>query len=211
MSDWVNRIIGEGEVAPDQLLANPLNFRVHPRGQRDALEGVLDQVGYIQRVIVNQTTGHVIDGHLRVESAISKGQETIPVVYVELTEDEERLVLATFDPLGALAGQDAEVLADLLSQVEADDEAVQALLDEMIHNDSKQATEHPEMEITPLFMEKSDYIVLVFDNEIDWTAAVDTFGIKRVLAPNSRGKNHSSGIGHVVNGAAIVQRLNGDR
>lgn len=26
---WRNRIVGHGEEAPDQLLANPMNFRVH--------------------------------------------------------------------------------------------------------------------------------------------------------------------------------------
>ena len=34
---WVNRIVGTGEEAPDQLLANPRNWRVHPKAQQDAL------------------------------------------------------------------------------------------------------------------------------------------------------------------------------
>ena len=27
---WRNRIVGTGEEAPDQLLANPANWRIHP-------------------------------------------------------------------------------------------------------------------------------------------------------------------------------------
>ena len=55
--NWQSRIIGEGEEAPDQLLANPLNWRIHPKAQQDALEQVLDKVGWVQRVLVNQRTG----------------------------------------------------------------------------------------------------------------------------------------------------------
>jgi hypothetical protein len=118
---WRSRIVGHGEEPPDQLLASPQNWRLHPQGQQEALAGVLGEVGFVQDVIVNKTTGHVVDGHLRVSLAISKGQPTVPVVYVELTEDEERKVLTTFDPIGAMAGADREMLDDLLQSVTTDD------------------------------------------------------------------------------------------
>src|SRR5437867_4576224 len=67
---WRNRIVGSGEEAPDQLLANPKNWRIHPKHQQEALAGVLDEVGWVQEVIVNQQTGHLVDGHLRVTLAL---------------------------------------------------------------------------------------------------------------------------------------------
>ncbi len=66
---WTSRIVGSGEEAPDQLLANPANWRIHPKAQQEALAGVLDQVGWVQQVLVNRRTGHVVDGHLRVALA----------------------------------------------------------------------------------------------------------------------------------------------
>ncbi len=111
---WRNRIVGHGEEDADQLLANPKNWRVHPKAQQSALEGVLKEVGWVQQVIVNRVTGFVVDGHARVAMAISRG-EKVPVVYVELTKEEEALVLATLDPLSAMAGTDDELLADLKS------------------------------------------------------------------------------------------------
>ena len=36
-SAWRNRIVGSGEEAPAQLVANPGNWRTHPGPQRDAL------------------------------------------------------------------------------------------------------------------------------------------------------------------------------
>ena len=128
---WRNRIIGYGEEAPGQLLANPKNWRIHPKYQQDALAGVLDEVGWIQDVLVNKTTGYVVDSHLRVAMAISRGEKTVPVKYVDLSEDEEALVIATLDPISALAMADAQVLGELLEQVSTEDEAVQRLLDEI--------------------------------------------------------------------------------
>lgn len=125
---WRNRIVGQGEESPDQLLANPGNWRIHPKFQQDALSGILDEVGWVQNVIVNQQTGHVVDGHLRVSLAISRGEPSIPVVYVDLTEAEEKLVLATIDPIAALAVADKEQLDELLKGVNSDSAEVQALI-----------------------------------------------------------------------------------
>jgi ParB-like chromosome segregation protein Spo0J len=92
---WRNRIVGTGDEAPDQLVANPANWRTHPGPQRNALRGSLPTVGWVQQVMVNRRTGHVVDGHARVEEALSRREPSVPVLYVDLDPDEEALVLAT--------------------------------------------------------------------------------------------------------------------
>lgn len=89
---------------------------------------MLDQVGFVQSIIVNRSSGFVVDGHARVALAISKHQPSVPVVYVELEDAEERMVLATLDPLSALATSDADQLAALLDGLEPADAAVRSLL-----------------------------------------------------------------------------------
>ena len=79
------------------------------------MTGVLDQVGWVQDVIVNTRTGNLIDGHLRVSLAISRGEQ-VPVVYVDLSPQEEKLVLATFDRLTQMAGIDEDKLNELLAE-----------------------------------------------------------------------------------------------
>ena len=120
--------MGPGEEAPDQLLANPANWRIHPKAQREALRDVLDTIGFVAQVVVNQRTGHLVDGHLRVEEALSHGQPIIPVVYVGLSEDEGRLVLASLDPLAAMATTDGAKLRELLAEVSVSSEALVAML-----------------------------------------------------------------------------------
>jgi hypothetical protein len=122
---WRSRIVGYGEESPDRLLANPFNFRIHTEAQQKALDGVLREIGIVQNVLVNRTTGHMLDGHLRTAMAIREGQPKIPVTFVNLTEEEERAILATFAPLSAMAGQDEEMFKSL---VDGMDDAFRALV-----------------------------------------------------------------------------------
>lgn len=124
---WRDRIVGEGMVPPGDLAPHPLNPRTHPASQARALEGLLQEVGWVQRVVVNKATGRIVDGHLRVEVAKARGEPTVPVVYVDLTEPEEALVLALLDPIAGLAGLNREALATLVAGLEVEDEALAAL------------------------------------------------------------------------------------
>lgn len=125
---WRNRICGQGEEAPGNLLPNPRNWRLHPTAQRDAMKGVLAEVGWVQDVIVNRRTGHLVDGHLRVALASERGEAAVPVKYVELTKAEEALVLTTLDPIAGMAEAGKEALEALLADAVTGDEAVAALL-----------------------------------------------------------------------------------
>ena len=125
---WRSRITGSGEEAPDQLLANPANWRIHPKAQQEAPAGVLGQVGWVQQVLVNRRTGHVVDGHLRVALAIKQNAPSVPVLYVDLSPEEEALVLASLDPLAAMAGTDEDQLRTLLADMTVDSEALAAML-----------------------------------------------------------------------------------
>jgi hypothetical protein len=128
---WRNRIVGHADVAPAELVPNPRNWRSHPQEQQRALAGALGEVGWVAEVLVNRTTGHVVDGHLRIELALARHEPTVPVTYVELSEDEERLVLASLDPLAAMATAEQEQLAALLAGLDPADEGLRALLDDL--------------------------------------------------------------------------------
>ncbi len=105
-------------VAPDQLLANPWNYRIHTEKQREALRNSLDDVGWVRPVLVNRTTGHIVDGHARVEEADKRG-EMVPVQYCNLNEEQEREALASLDTIAAMASVDKDKLRELIAQVRA--------------------------------------------------------------------------------------------
>lgn len=128
--DWRSRIVEQRMIPVADLHKNSKNWRRHPRAQKRALEGLLGEVGVVQGVIYNKHTERLIDGHLRVELAKKHGATEIPVTVVDLTEAEERLVLATLDPVGAMANTDDKQLSELLATVgEVGNAAVKAVLD----------------------------------------------------------------------------------
>jgi len=136
---WQNRIIRYGEEAPDQLLANENNPRIHPKMQQQALKGSLEEIGWIQDVIVNLRTSEewgadrgvetMIDGHLRVKLALRHEQSSVPVKYVDLTPAQERLALATLDPITGYAAIDNEIMSGLLDGVEIENPDLSEFLD----------------------------------------------------------------------------------
>lgn len=53
--------------------------------------------------MINRQTGLVVDGHARAALAISRNEPSVPVLYVDLSPEGEAVVLATLDPIGAMA------------------------------------------------------------------------------------------------------------
>lgn len=139
MTDWQNRIIQNGIEAAGAFLANEENWRIHPRPQQEAVSALLERVGWVQDVIVNVRSApewgdrrHVqtlLDGHLRVTLALRKSEdEPVPVKYVDLSPDEEHLVLALLDATTGEAAADREKMDALLSTIQTEAPALQSLL-----------------------------------------------------------------------------------
>ena len=124
---FTNRIIGYGTKPADQFMANEMNYRKHPQKQRDAVQASLRELGWIGVVVENVTSGRLIDGHERVWQAL-KQNEDVPYIQVALSEDEEKLALAIFDPITYMAETDAQVLDALLREVNTGEAALQELL-----------------------------------------------------------------------------------
>lgn len=114
---WRNRILATEIVDPKTLLENPLNFRVHSQRQQEIMVGALDEIGWIEPIIVNKNTGNMINGHMRLGLAIKSKEQGVPVQYVDLTLEEERTALATFDPIGQMASTSASKITELLEHV----------------------------------------------------------------------------------------------
>jgi DNA modification methylase len=118
-------------VKAGDLVPHAENWRVHPRSQVAALRGVLDHVGYASALIGRELpdgTLQLIDGHLRAELT---PEAIVPVLIVDLDEEEAKYVLLTHDPLGAMAGSDVDRLKALLQSVHNNDDAVNALLEQV--------------------------------------------------------------------------------
>jgi DNA modification methylase len=117
--------------SPAELAENPRNWRTHPSEQLTALADVIAEVGWAGACLYNERTGRLIDGHLRRKVGQARGDEKIPVLIGNWTEEQEAKILATLDPISAMAEADSAKLEALLREVSTDSEALQHLLDEL--------------------------------------------------------------------------------
>jgi DNA modification methylase len=118
-------------VPASQLQPSPRNWRSHPQAQRDALTGLLAELGYCDALLARELadgTLELIDGHLRAETTPDM---EVPVLVLDVTAEEAEKLLLTLDPLASLAEANADALTSLLASVDTDNEAVQALLTQL--------------------------------------------------------------------------------
>src|SRR6218665_467048 len=98
-----------------RLRPHPQNWRTHNDRQRDALRGVLNEIGYADALLARELSDgslQLLDGHLRAETT---PDQDVPVLVIDVNEAEAQKLLLTLDPLAALAGTDDATLDGLLN------------------------------------------------------------------------------------------------
>jgi hypothetical protein len=128
---WQNRILSTGIADPQQIAAHPLNHRIHSEFQKRAMSGAFREIGWLQHVTINQRTGRLIDGHLRVALACRDKQPAVPVSYVDLSPEEELAALASMDAIGSLVDIDYNNLDAILSATSIGDPDLEALFGDL--------------------------------------------------------------------------------
>lgn len=152
-----DRIAGLLRLPKSRLRPNPRNWRLHPEQQRKVLRALLGDVGVVDAVLVRPVESEALqalralrrgddsafhtwakaydgafmlfDGHMRLEEI--PGDE-VPALVVDLDEREETEVLATFDPIAAMAKADRELLRDLSVDLEGASELIVDLVDDLM-------------------------------------------------------------------------------
>lgn len=117
-------------VKASELMPSPKNWRTHPKEQKEALQGLLAEIGFANAVLARETPHGLmlIDGHLRTETM---GESEIPVLILDVNEDEANKLLLTVDPLAAMAEADAVALDGLMREVQTSNEAVANMLESL--------------------------------------------------------------------------------
>ena len=118
-------------VRAGDLRPNPRNWRTHPESQQDALRGVLAEIGYADALLARELPDGelmLVDGHLRAETT---PEENVPVLVLDVTEEEADKLLVTLDPMAVMAEANQQKLGELLAATSTKNEAVQALLEDL--------------------------------------------------------------------------------
>lgn len=104
-------------VVIDTLRPDPANPRRISDTELEALTRSIQEFGLVDPIIARREDGVVIGGHQRLLAARRLGHKTVPVVYVNLSVEQARLLNVA---LNRISGDwDRELLARLLADLEA--------------------------------------------------------------------------------------------
>lgn len=119
-------------VKASELREHPLNWRHHPERQKTSLRAMIDEIGFASALIAYETEDgslQLIDGHLRRDSA---ADDVVPVLVLDVNEEEAKRLLLTIDPLAAMAEAGEAELERLLAGLDISGEHYQEILSEYL-------------------------------------------------------------------------------
>lgn len=203
----------------EELRPNPKNPNRHPGDQVELLSKVIEAQGWRQPVKVSTRSGLIVSGHGRYEAA-KLLESPVPVDFQDYaTEAEELADLLADNRIAEMAEMDNAMLAELFAELDESDFSVDlsgytedfmADLVDVIDGDLEIVGEVPFSEV---LREEHNYVVLYFDNEVDWLQAESLFALETVKALSSRtdGKitaaSEKRGVGRVLRGAEALEAI----
>jgi DNA modification methylase len=105
------------DVPIDALHPDPANPRRISDPMLDALEASVGAFGVVQPILARRSDGVVIGGHQRLIAARMRGLLTVPVIYLDVTVEQSRLLNLALNKIGGTWHESllARLLADLSS------------------------------------------------------------------------------------------------
>ena len=190
------------EIEISKLKPAEYNPRQISKKQYNDLKKSIQEFGLVDPIIVNKDMT-VIGGHQRLKVCQSlTGFDKIPCVVLDLIKEKERELNIRLNKSGGEFDMDA--LANYFDVDELTDWGFKHI--ELGLNIDK-IDEEPEIEFSEYLDESHNYVVLLFDNDVDWLSAQTHFDLKSVYSKRANGKPWSKGVGRVINGASYLNKL----
>lgn len=185
----------------------------NPRKNDAAVDAVVEsikQCGYVAPIIVDEDNV-ILAGHTRYKALKKLGRSEVECIVREgLTEEQKKKYRLLDNKTNELADWDLSLLAEELEELDFGE----LDLDWGLPGDKDAADEiEGEVPFTDVLREEHNYIVLYFDNEVDWLQAESIFDLRTVQALSTRkdGKITKSGkrrgLGRVLKGAEALEAV----
>src|SRR5688572_16353036 len=97
------------QIPIDDVRPDPANPRKISSTELDALTRSLREFGFVQPVLARQHDKMVIGGHQRLLAARRLGWKTVPVIFLDLSEEQSRLLNVALNKISGEA--DEQLLA----------------------------------------------------------------------------------------------------
>ena len=187
----------------NSLISAEYNPRQLKKEQYKNIKESLQRFGFVDPIIINKNKDRkniIIGGHQRVKIAKDLDYKEIPCLEIDLPYEKERELNVRLNK------NNGEFDFDLLSDHFDLDELIDwGFKENELLGKEKDEVIEPEIEISPELFESHNYVVLYFDNDLDWQTATEVFDLKTVKRKNER--IGDKGLGRVVAGSEILKKL----
>lgn len=188
---------------------NPAEYNPRKLSQREAreIQDSIDEFGMVEPIVVNSAESRkniIIGGHQRYHLCKARGWKEMPVVYVDIPDikKEQELNLRLNKAGGSWDW-------DKIFNIDEDILMTAGFTHKELETHYRFEKDKPEIEFTEELYEKHNYVVLYFDNEVDWLQLQTLYPLPSVKALDSREGYEKKGVGRVVKGSDFLDTILG--
>ena len=191
-------------------------YENNPRKNDEAVEYVANSIrefGFKVPIVID-VNNVIVAGHTRYKACERLGIMEVPCIIADDLDEEKINAFRLADnKVGEIAEWDLELLDTELNGINLDMEQFGFLKE--IEEVNKTLASKPEVEFTEVLGEEHNYIVLYFDNEVDWLQAESLFDIKPKMNLSTKKDGtiaenmKRTSVGRVLNGAKALEKLRG--
>lgn len=187
------------------------NSRTHDDEQVVQIAESIREFGFTSPILID-ADNNIVAGHGRLLAAQKLDIDTVPCIRLnDLTDAQRKAYVIADNKLALNAGWDNEILKFEIENLQALDFDINLLgfnekeLLQILNDDDGAVV--AEIKFSEELMESHNYVVLYFDNDMDWLSAQTHFNLQSVHSKRSNGKPWSKGIGRVVSGGQYLTKL----
>ena len=200
----------------DKSVDDIIPYENNPRHNDNAVEYVANSIkefGFKVPIIIDKENV-IVTGHTRLKAAEKLGLKEVPCIMAEdLSEEQIKAFRIADNKVSEYSTWDLGKLDLELADLDIDMSQFGILENDEEEISDLEEKEKPEIEFTEVLGEEHNYIVLYFDNDVDWLQAESLFDIKPKMNLSTRiDENISSSmervsVGRVINGAKALESL----
>lgn len=188
------------------------NNKAHPKEQVNMIANSIKEFGFNQPLVIDNNNV-VIVGHWRLLAAKELGMVDVPCIRKDELSEEQINKYRILDNALNESDWDELNLKEELGMLDdmnfgdlelSKEDLFPELFEEVGWKEEK---EEPEIKFTEELGEENNYLVLFFDDSVDWLQAQSLFGLETVDALDSKEGYRRRGVGRVINGTDFMNKL----
>jgi hypothetical protein len=145
----------------------------------------------------------VLGGNMRLKACKEIGLKEIPIIVADEWTEEQKNEFLIKDNVG-FGEWDWDSLANEWDAEKLDDWGLDLPIDLDAIKETKDIPDIGEIEFSEELLLEHNYIVLYFDNAMDWEVAQEVYGLNKVKSKESSLGSQKIGIGRVLNGKNFI-------